>query len=100
MIKHILMYRMKNEATGRTKAENIEICTRALHALKQQIPVVERVEVGRNFARVDNAYDLVVTVELAGRNDFHAFLGHPAHKAAGELISPLRDDWIVVDYEV
>jgi len=99
MIKHVLMYRMKVEAAGRTKKENIEICTRALYALKEQIPVVQRVEVGHNFARVDNAYDLIVTVELDSSADFDAFLRHPAHKAVGELIGPLRDNWIVVDYE-
>jgi hypothetical protein len=100
MIKHTLMWKLKPLAEGRSKAENIQVATRALHALKEEIDAIRRIEVGHNFAEVDNAYDMAITVEFDTREDFNRFLDHPAHKQLGVDVRRYRETGIVVDYEL
>ena len=99
MVKHVLMWRIKEAAEGRSKEENVAICTNAVNGLRDRIDLIRGLEVGRNFAQVASAYDLVITVEFDSREDFAKYLDHPAHKHVGEVVSPLRSDSAVVDYE-
>ena len=98
MIRHVMMWRIK-DAAGRSKQENIALCVAALAEMRAAIPDVLSLEVGHNFAQVDNAYDLLVAVEFADRAAFDHFLEHPAHHRVGEVVAPLRDAVGVVDYE-
>jgi len=58
MIKHIVMWRFKKEAEGKTKEENIQIIKKDLEALKGVIPQINELEVGVNINEESpTAYD-------------------------------------------
>jgi hypothetical protein len=100
MVKHILFWKLKEQAEGRSKAENIEILREKVLALPQSIPQIRAIEFGANFATVAAAFDLAVTLQFADMTDFETFLPHSAHIALGQAVNPLRESWAVVDYEI
>jgi hypothetical protein len=91
---------LKEQAEGRSKAENLDILRQKVLALPQSVPQIRAIEFGVNFATVASAFDLAVTLQFASRMDFETFLNHPAHIALGQAVNALRDSWAVVDYEI
>jgi hypothetical protein len=100
MVKHLLFWKLKDYAEGRSKAENIDILRQRVLALPQSIPEIRAIEFGTNFATVAAAFDLAVTVQFADKAGFEVFLDHPDHAALGQAVSVVRESWAVVDYEI
>jgi hypothetical protein len=100
MVKHIVMWRFKEEAEGKTKAENIAIVKEELLALKGKIPqITDDFEVGINFTETDTAYDAVLVSSFKSREDLLAYRNDPRHKAAAAYNKKVRSERVVVDYE-
>ncbi|MBP3941238.1 MAG: Dabb family protein, partial [Christensenellaceae bacterium] len=53
MIRHIVMWKLKDEALGKTKKENIAIIKEKLYALKPIIPEILSMEVHENVNDAD-----------------------------------------------
>ena len=100
MVKHVLFWKLKDYAEGRSKAENIEILRQRVLALPQSIPQIRAIEFGTNFATVAAAFDVAVIVQFADKAGFEVFLEHPEHAALGPTVSAVRESWAVVDYEI
>ena len=49
MIKHVVMWKLKNEAEGNSKSRNIELVKEKLLSLKPVISQISSLEVGENF---------------------------------------------------
>lgn len=100
MIKHIVLWTLKAEAGGRTAEENaLEVKSR-LEALVGQVPGLLSVEVGIDIGRTDASADIALVSELTDRVALAGYRVHPAHVEAARFISGVRDQRIVVDYEV
>jgi hypothetical protein len=99
MVKHILFWRLKDQAEGRSKAENIDICRQRVLALPQSIPEIRAIEFGTNFANLPVAFDLAVILSFADKTDVETFVHHPDHMALGQAVNVMRESWAVVDYE-
>lgn len=100
MIKHVVMWRLKEEALGREKNENALLVKAGLEALKGQIEEILELEVGINCVMGDQAYDLVLVSAFENLEALDRYQVHPLHKAIGELIGQVRSERTVVDYEV
>lgn len=100
MIKHIVMWKLKDNAEGRTKVENAQIMKVQLEALKDVIPQLRHIEVGVNFLQSDAAYDAVLTSVFDTVEDLNIYQTNPDHLKVGEFIGRVRVDRTVVDYEV
>lgn len=99
MIKHILFWKLKDQAEGRSKAENIDILRQKVLALPQSIPEIRTIEFGVNFADLPIAFDLALVLQFADKKDFETFVNHPDHIALGQSVNVMRESWAVVDYE-
>jgi hypothetical protein len=99
MVKHVLFWKLKDQAEGRSKAENMPVLRDLVLALPAAIPQIRNLEFGTNFASVPAAFDVAVTLVFDSRSDFETFLQHPAHLALGQKVNDMRDSWAVVDYE-
>ena len=55
MVKHIVMWKLKEEAEGKTKKENAEIIKSSLESLKNKISEIVEIEVGINWNDSDAA---------------------------------------------
>ncbi|KRQ88090.1 Stress responsive A/B Barrel Domain protein [Caloramator mitchellensis] len=100
MVKHIVMWKLKDFAEGKTKEENIEIMKSMLEELIDKIGVIKKLEVGINFTESDAAFDVALYSEFETNEDLETYSKHPEHLKVGEFINKIRDARYVVDYKI
>ncbi|MDF2700509.1 MAG: stress responsive barrel domain protein [Haloplasmataceae bacterium] len=100
MIKHIVMWKLKENAEGKTKLENAKIMKERLEALKAEIKEIKVLELGINVVESPASYDAVLYSEFASKADLEVYAKHPSHLKVGEFINKVREDRVVVDYLV
>jgi hypothetical protein len=69
MIKHIVVWRLKDNAHGNTKFQNALIIKDKLEALPAKIPEILKMEVGIDFSNTDNSANIVLYSEFASKQD-------------------------------
>jgi hypothetical protein len=100
MIKHIVLWRLKPEAHGRSAVENARSIKEKLEGLRGVIPGMLRIEVGIDFERSGEAADIALYCEFETRAALQGYQAHPAHKAIIPFIGEARSERRVVDYEL
>ena len=100
MIRHIVMWKLKAEAEGKTKAENALIIKESLEALKGVVPTLVEIEVGVNDPETpESNYDVVLNCTFASVADLNDYQVHPAHQAAAVYIKKVVESRVCVDYQ-
>jgi hypothetical protein len=99
MIHHIVLWRLKESAGGRGKAENAALIKRSLEDLNGKIPGMLRLEVGFDFSRTPDSSDIALYSEFETRVALDAYQSHPLHEAVKPLVIAARDERRLVDYE-
>jgi quinol monooxygenase YgiN len=100
MVKHIIMWRLRDSAEGFSKAENAQRMKQQLEELGRRIREIKYLEVGININITQDAFDVVLYSEFENQDDLETYQNHPAHLAFKEFISEIRTEKRVVDYEV
>ena len=100
MIKHIVMWKLKDYARGTSKDQNALELKSVLEDLKNKISVIKQIEVGINFNKSSAAYDVVLYSEFDSLQDLQAYQKHPDHVKVVDFVNEIRDDRAVVDYEI
>ena len=101
MIRHIVMFKFKEEADGRSKAENLAIAKAKLEALQGVVPTLisSSVSLGAEGSAPSN-YDIVLVAEYADMDALNAYVVHPEHKKVGEFMAKVRESRACVDFEI
>lgn len=99
MVKHIVMWKLKEEAHGNSKAENAQLIKDKLEALKGQVPGLLHIEVGIDFLGGGN-FDVVLYSELDSKETLDIYQNHPKHQALLPFIREAVTDRKAVDYEL
>lgn len=100
MIKHVVMWKLRDSAEGATRRENALRMKALLDACAGQTPGMRSLEVGVD-AGVDSApWDVVLVAEFDDRAAIDAYQEHPIHQAAKAFIAKVRDLRAAVDYEL
>lgn len=100
MIKHIVMWKLKEEALGNSKKENALLIKDKLEALRGQIPEILDLEVGIDFLESEQSYDIVLVSTFASKEALDIYQKHPKHVEVGAFVGEVRLTRTVVDYEV
>jgi stress responsive alpha/beta barrel protein len=100
MIKHIVMWKLKDHAEGNDKAGNAVLVKEKLEALQNLVPGLLKLEVGLDLGLDAAAFDLVLYTEFANEQALAAYQAHPLHKAVFPFIAAVRDARHAVDYAV
>ncbi|HIK09002.1 MAG TPA: Dabb family protein [Oscillatoriaceae cyanobacterium M33_DOE_052] len=100
MIKHIVMWRLKDEAAGFSMEENASQIKEMLENLKGVIPEILHLEVGMNVLASPAAYEVALYSEFASLEALAAYQRHPEHEKCKEFIGQITKERAVVDYEV
>jgi hypothetical protein len=98
MIKHIVMFKLKEWAEGRDKAGNIEALKAKLEALPVQIEEIRFFEVGINSIEASVAYDLVLVSHFESKEALYRYQKHPEHVLVAQFVGKVCESRIVVDY--
>lgn len=100
MVKHIVMWNLKEFADGRSKEENLREMEARLLGLKSTIEEIQFLEVGISFNESEDAFDIVLYSEFRDREGLELYQGHPEHVKVRDFIREVRMERKVVDYEV
>lgn len=101
MVKHIVMWNLKEEALGKTKAENAQAIKEKLEALKSEISEIKYIEVGvNNKDYAPNNYDVVLITEFESFEALYEYKVHPKHQEAGKFVGEVTESRAAVDYKI
>jgi heme-degrading monooxygenase HmoA len=100
MIKHIVMWKLKETANGNSKYDNALNIKNKLEALNGKIPGLVKIEVGIDFSKTESSKDVVLVSEFETKEDLDNYQVHPDHKALMPFIEESRLERAVVDYEI
>ncbi len=100
MIKHIVMWRLKDQAQGNCRSANAELMKEKLEALQGRIPGLLAIEVGLDFGATEASADVALYSEFADRQALDTYQLHPEHEAVKAFIGEVQAQRWVVDYEV
>jgi hypothetical protein len=86
MIKHIVMWKLKEVSECGDRIQNAKKMKHELEALKTKIPQIRHIEVGINNIASDASYDIVLYSEFANEQDLETYQKHPEHLKVAEFI--------------
>jgi quinol monooxygenase YgiN len=96
MVKHIVMWRLKDETSKSADAAKIK---ELLEGLAGRIPGMTHIEVGTNFLVDANSADVVLYSEFVDRAALDGYQQHPLHLAVVPQVKALASERRVVDYQ-
>lgn len=99
MVKHIVLFKLKEAASAQSKLEAARRFKEAIEALPAVIPSIRRIEVGLNINEAES-WSIALYSEFDSLDEVKAYAVHPAHVAAGKLLAEVRESRACVDYEV
>lgn len=97
MVKHIVLFKLKENAPAAEKLEAVQRFKQAIEALPAKIPFIRHIEVGLNMNPAET-WHIALYSEFDTLKDVKAYSTHPAHVAAGKLIAAVRESRACVDY--
>ncbi len=100
MVKHIVFWKLRKSALGKSKAENAELIKEKLEALNGRIPGLLSLEVGFDFSQTKDSADIAAYCTFANRDDLDKYLMHPEHEAVVPFIVKVTNELRVADYEI
>ncbi|MFQ6860755.1 MAG: Dabb family protein [Beduini sp.] len=101
MIQHIVMFKFKEEANGKSKQENLLEAKERMLKLKDEIKQVVSLEVYFNDEQaVKDNYDYILVSTFQTMEDLNQYQVHPSHVAFGQYITPLRESRVCIDYKI
>ena len=100
MIRHVVMWRFKTEAEGRTKLENMEELKARLMALPPIIPQIKKMEVNFDSTHTEASADFLLLTEFDSTEDLRTYAVHPDHLKVADFVRNVVETRTVFDCEI
>ena len=100
MIKHIVMWKLKDHAEGNDRAANALEMKRRLDECANIVPGMLKFEVTLAQPELEATYDVVLYSEFESREALAAYARHPTHQALVPFIGAIREGRQCMDYEI
>lgn len=100
MIKHIVMWKLKDHAEGVDKLANLTRMKTLLESCRNIVPGIVKLEVGLANSNLEATYDIVLYSEFTDKGALDAYQEHPTHQAIKPFIAAIRLERQCMDYEV
>ena len=98
MVKHIVLFKLKDEVPEAEKLVVMNKFKEAIEALPAVIPVIRKIEVGLN-TNPGETWHIALYSEFDNLDDVKFYATHPLHIAAGKIIAEAKERRACVDYE-
>lgn len=98
MVGHIVMWKLKETAEGRSAAENARTMKEMLGALPGLIPVVRTLVVSTDVFASAPETEVVLYTVFDSPEDLQTYQVHPEHKKCVAFVSAVAAERRVVDY--
>ncbi len=99
MLKHIVMWKFKDQAAGADKTKNLAKAKVLLESCAQVVPGTHKFEVAIAQPGLECTYDLVLYSEFTDAAALDAYQNHPQHVAIKPFIGAVRLERQCMDYE-
>lgn len=100
MIKHIVLWSLKDHAEGADKATNLQKMKALLEGCNNIVPGIIKLEVGIATAGLEATYDIVLYSEFADKAALDAYQVHPTHQAIKPFVGAVVLQRQCMDYAV
>ena len=99
MIKHIVMWKLKDQAEGASRAANGAKMKALLDGCRDIVPGIVEFEVALAQPGLEATYDVVLYSVFADKAALDAYQDHPTHVAVKPFIGAVRLERQCMDYE-
>lgn len=99
MVKHIVLFKLKNTVLPEEKLRAMNDFKAAIEALPSKISAIRKIEVGLNMNPAES-YDIALYSEFDSLEDVNFYAKHPDHVAAGKILADVKESRACVDYEI
>lgn len=100
MLKHIVMWKLKDQAEGADKATNARKMKELLDGCANLVPGILRFEAALAQPGLEATYDVVLYSEFESQAALDAYQDHPEHIAIKPFIGAIREARQCMDYLV
>ncbi len=94
MIKHIVMFKLKNKTE-----ENLKEAAAALKGMQEKIETLKFIEVGTDITHSERSCDIVLTTHFNDQEGLITYSAHPCHQPVLKTMRSLCSAIMAVDYE-
>jgi heme-degrading monooxygenase HmoA len=100
MIKHIVMWKLKDFAEGADRATNAAKMKEKLDSCAGLVPGTLKFEAMLAQPGLEATYDVVLYSEFESKAALDAYATHPEHEAIKPFIGAVRAERQCMDYEI
>ncbi|CAG4892381.1 Dabb family protein [Paraburkholderia saeva] len=100
MIRHIVMWKLKESAEGASREENALKLKEKLEGCRDIVPGILHLEVGIATPGLESSYDVVLISDFADKAALDAYQIHPKHEALKGFVGAVREARQAVDFVV
>lgn len=98
MVKHIVLFKLKDEVPETDKLVAMTSFKEAIEALPAKISVIRKIEVGLNM-NPKESWQIALYSEFESLEDVQLYAAHPDHIAAGKILADVKENRACVDYQ-
>ena len=99
MVKHIVLFKLKNELSAETRTEVMNSFKQGIENLVGRIEEIRSIEVGFN-CNADEAWQICLNATFDTMDALRTYATHPLHLAVAGALKPHVEARSCVDYEV
>jgi hypothetical protein len=99
MIRHIVMFKLKEFSDPSEKQKAAETLKRELLSMKTKIPVIREFEIGINEGENPSSYDVSILSTFISWDDLRIYQVHPAHQAFIAFNKNYSIKKAIIDYD-
>jgi hypothetical protein len=100
VLRHIVMWKLKDTPDGASRADNIQKLKSKLETCRSIVKGQGHFEVGTAQPGYECTYDVVLVSDFDDQAALQEYLDHPKHLALKEFVATVREARQCVDYEV
>ena len=100
MIRHIVMFKLRNFGNETEKTEAVNELLRRLDELPSKIDLIRKYESGADIRKLEWSYDISLVMDFNSLADLDAYTIHPAHQEFVAFNKDFSIAKVCVDYEV
>ena len=100
MLKHTVLWKLKDNALSNTKTENAQILKEKLLDLKDLINEIRQIEVGINVIDTPSSYDFILNVIFDNKEDLNSYIINEHHQKVASFVKEVTNDRVCIDYEI
>ena len=100
MIKHIVMWKLKEHAEGAERTVNARKMKDMLDACSNVVPGILKFEAVVAQPGLEATYDVLLYSEFADKAALDAYQEHPQHQALKPFFGAVREGRQCMDYEI